>query len=38
LQKYLSQLAEESLKMKEEDSHLLPDDTGIVPHFTKKKI
>uniref|UniRef100_A0A8C9L8N8 RNA binding motif protein 20 n=1 Tax=Pavo cristatus TaxID=9049 RepID=A0A8C9L8N8_PAVCR len=38
LQKYLSQLAEESLKMKEEDSHLLQDDTGIVPHFTKKKI
>ncbi|NXK09584.1 RBM20 protein, partial [Herpetotheres cachinnans] len=38
LQKYLSQLAEESLKMKEEGSHLPQDDTGIVPHFTKKKL
>nr|XP_047916538.1 RNA-binding protein 20 isoform X1 [Anser cygnoides] len=38
LQKYLSQLAEESLKMKEEGSHLLQDDTGIVPHFAKKKL
>ncbi|XP_061857751.1 RNA-binding protein 20 isoform X3 [Colius striatus] len=34
---YLSQLAEESLKMKEEGSHLSQDDTGIVPHFAKKK-
>ncbi|XP_069719523.1 RNA-binding protein 20 isoform X1 [Phaenicophaeus curvirostris] len=38
LQKYLSQLAEESLKMKEEGSHLPQDDTGIVPHFAKKKL
>ncbi|KFO98077.1 RNA-binding protein 20 [Calypte anna] len=38
LQKYLSQLAEESLKMKEEGSHLPQDDTGIVPHFEKKKL
>ncbi|NXW44235.1 RBM20 protein, partial [Nyctiprogne leucopyga] len=38
LQKYLSQLAEESLKMTEEGSHLPQDDTGIVPHFAKKKL
>ncbi|XP_010181463.1 PREDICTED: RNA-binding protein 20 [Mesitornis unicolor] len=38
LQKYLSQLAEESLKMKEEGSHLPQDDTGIVPHFAEKKL
>ncbi|XP_076195104.1 RNA-binding protein 20 [Aptenodytes patagonicus] len=38
LQKYLSQLAEESLKMKEEGSRLPQDDTGIVPHFAKKKL
>ncbi|XP_064519354.1 RNA-binding protein 20 isoform X4 [Pseudopipra pipra] len=38
LQKYLSQLAEESLKTKEEGSHLPQDDTGIVPHFAKKKL
>ncbi|XP_052655122.1 RNA-binding protein 20 isoform X1 [Harpia harpyja] len=38
LQKYLSQLAEESLKMKEEGSHLPQDDAGIVPHFAKKKL
>ncbi|XP_051473676.1 RNA-binding protein 20 isoform X3 [Apus apus] len=38
LQKYLSQLAEESLKMKEEGSHLPQDETGIVPHFAKKKL
>ncbi|XP_054371632.1 RNA-binding protein 20 isoform X2 [Molothrus ater] len=38
LQKYLSQLAEESLKMKEEGSSLSQDDTGIVPHFAKKKL
>ncbi|XP_075279839.1 RNA-binding protein 20 isoform X2 [Opisthocomus hoazin] len=38
LQRYLSQLAEESLKMKEEGSHLPQDDTGIVPHFAKKKL
>ncbi|XP_065699284.1 RNA-binding protein 20 isoform X3 [Patagioenas fasciata] len=38
LQKYLSQLAEESLKMKEEGSPLPQDDTGIVPHFAKKKL
>lgn len=38
LQKYLSQLAEESLKMKEEGSLLPQDDTGIVPHFAKKKL
>ncbi|NXA08865.1 RBM20 protein, partial [Sapayoa aenigma] len=38
LQKYLSQLAEESLKMKEEGSHVPQDDTGIVPHFAKKKL
>ncbi|NWI16622.1 RBM20 protein, partial [Crypturellus soui] len=38
LQKYLSQLAEESLKMSEEGSSLHQDDTGIVPHFEKKKL
>uniref|UniRef100_A0A8C5T773 RNA binding motif protein 20 n=1 Tax=Malurus cyaneus samueli TaxID=2593467 RepID=A0A8C5T773_9PASS len=38
LQKYLSQLAEESLKTKEEGSPLPQDDTGIVPHFAKKKL
>ncbi|NXO01909.1 RBM20 protein, partial [Rhinopomastus cyanomelas] len=38
LQKYLSQLAEESLKMKEGGSHLPQDDAGIVPHFAKKKL
>lgn len=38
LQKYLSQLAEESLKVKEEGSHLPQDDSGIVPHFAKKKL
>ncbi|XP_063261402.1 RNA-binding protein 20 isoform X3 [Prinia subflava] len=38
LQKYLSQLAEESLKMKEEGSPLPQDDAGIVPHFAKKKL
>ncbi|XP_059708275.1 RNA-binding protein 20 [Haemorhous mexicanus] len=38
LQKYLSQLAEESLKVKEEGSPLPQDDTGIVPHFAKKKL
>uniref|UniRef100_A0A452HIE6 Uncharacterized protein n=1 Tax=Gopherus agassizii TaxID=38772 RepID=A0A452HIE6_9SAUR len=37
LQKYLSQLAEESLKMKE-DSNLPQDVAGIVPHFEKKKL
>ncbi|NWX82793.1 RBM20 protein, partial [Nothoprocta ornata] len=38
LQKYLSQLAEESLKMNEEGSSLHQDDAGIVPHFEKKKL
>uniref|UniRef100_A0A8C3P4S6 RNA binding motif protein 20 n=1 Tax=Chrysemys picta bellii TaxID=8478 RepID=A0A8C3P4S6_CHRPI len=38
LQKYLSQLAEESLKMNEEDSNLPQDVAGIVPHFEKKKL
>ncbi|CAM4592792.1 unnamed protein product [Lepidochelys olivacea] len=38
LQKYLSQLAEESLKMNKEDSTLPQDDAGIVPHFEKKKL
>ncbi|KFV79907.1 RNA-binding protein 20 [Struthio camelus australis] len=38
LQKYLSQLAEESLKMTEEGSSLRQDDAGIVPHFEKKKL
>ncbi|XP_025058968.1 RNA-binding protein 20 isoform X4 [Alligator sinensis] len=38
LQKYLSQLAEESLKMNEQDSSLPQDDTGIVPRFEKKKL
>uniref|UniRef100_A0A8B9QIB6 RNA binding motif protein 20 n=1 Tax=Apteryx owenii TaxID=8824 RepID=A0A8B9QIB6_APTOW len=38
LQKYLSQLAEESLKMNEEGSSLRQDDAGIVPHFEKKKL
>ncbi|XP_074855297.1 RNA-binding protein 20 isoform X2 [Carettochelys insculpta] len=38
LQKYLTQLAEESLKMDEEDSHRPQEDAGIVPHFEKKKL
>ncbi|XP_053892144.1 RNA-binding protein 20 isoform X3 [Malaclemys terrapin pileata] len=38
LQKYLSQLAEESLKMNEEDSNLPQDVAGIVPHFEKRKL
>uniref|UniRef100_A0A8C6ZIV7 RNA binding motif protein 20 n=1 Tax=Nothoprocta perdicaria TaxID=30464 RepID=A0A8C6ZIV7_NOTPE len=38
LQKYLSQLAEESLKMNEEGSSRHQDDAGIVPHFEKKKL
>ncbi|XP_060097671.1 RNA-binding protein 20 [Heteronotia binoei] len=38
LQKYLSQLAEENLKMTEKESSLTQDDTGIVPHFEKKKL
>ncbi|XP_062436680.1 RNA-binding protein 20 isoform X2 [Rhea pennata] len=37
LQKYLSQLAEESLQMNE-GSSLHQDDAGIVPHFEKKKL
>ncbi|XP_048362541.1 RNA-binding protein 20 isoform X2 [Sphaerodactylus townsendi] len=38
LQKYLSQLAEENLKMTEKESSLTQDDKGIVPHFEKKKL
>ncbi|XP_067393336.1 RNA-binding protein 20 isoform X2 [Emydura macquarii macquarii] len=38
LQKYLSQLAEESLKMNNKESNLPQDDAGIVPHFEKKKL
>ncbi|XP_061492008.1 RNA-binding protein 20 isoform X2 [Rhineura floridana] len=38
LQKYLSQLAEESLKMNEKESSLPQDDIGIVPHFEEKKL
>ncbi|XP_053245211.1 RNA-binding protein 20 isoform X2 [Podarcis raffonei] len=36
LQKYLSQLAEENLKMNEKESSLPQDDNGIVPHFEEK--
>ncbi|XP_042312316.1 RNA-binding protein 20 isoform X2 [Sceloporus undulatus] len=38
LQRYLSQLAEENLKMTEKESSLTQDDTGIVPHFEEKKL
>ncbi|XP_062989320.1 RNA-binding protein 20 [Elgaria multicarinata webbii] len=38
LQKYLSQLAEENLKMNEKGSGLTQDDTGIVPHFEEKRL
>ncbi|XP_007479091.1 RNA-binding protein 20 isoform X2 [Monodelphis domestica] len=40
LQKYLSQLAEEGLKSKEQGSSPKPDDCsiGIVPHFERKKL
>nr|XP_056706429.1 RNA-binding protein 20 [Euleptes europaea] len=38
LQKYLSQLAEENLKMTEKESSLTQDDMGIVPHFEKEKL
>ncbi|XP_070801666.1 RNA-binding protein 20 isoform X1 [Pituophis catenifer annectens] len=38
LQKYLSQLAEENLKMNEKENSSAQDDTGIVPHFEEKKL
>ncbi|XP_066477129.1 RNA-binding protein 20 isoform X2 [Tiliqua scincoides] len=38
LQKYLSQLAEDNLRMNEKESSLAQDDVGIVPHFEKKKL
>ncbi|XP_053163592.1 RNA-binding protein 20 isoform X2 [Hemicordylus capensis] len=38
LQKYLSQLAEENLKMNEKEGSSAQDDIGIVPHFEKKKL
>ncbi|XP_060027317.1 RNA-binding protein 20 isoform X2 [Erinaceus europaeus] len=38
LQKYLSQLAEESLKETEGAGSPRPEDSGIVPHFERKKL
>ncbi|KAK9400871.1 RNA-binding protein 20 [Crotalus adamanteus] len=38
LQKYLSQLAEENLKMNEKENSSAQDDTGIVPHFEEKRL
>ncbi|XP_078499890.1 RNA-binding protein 20 isoform X2 [Lissotriton helveticus] len=38
LQKYLSQLAEETLKLSENDSSVTQEDAGIVPQFEKKKL
>ncbi|XP_060624374.2 RNA-binding protein 20 isoform X1 [Anolis sagrei] len=38
LQKYLSQLAEENLKVTEKESSLAQDDIGIIPHFEEKKL
>ncbi|XP_039106662.1 RNA-binding protein 20 isoform X3 [Hyaena hyaena] len=38
LQKYLSQLAEEGLKETEGAGSPRPDDSGIVPHFERKKL
>uniref|UniRef100_A0A8C6XHN6 RNA binding motif protein 20 n=1 Tax=Naja naja TaxID=35670 RepID=A0A8C6XHN6_NAJNA len=38
LQKYLSQLAEENLKMNEKENSSAQDDTEIVPHFEEKKL
>lgn len=38
LQKYLSQLAEEGLKETEGAGSPRPEDSGIVPHFEKKKL
>ncbi|XP_075830502.1 RNA-binding protein 20 isoform X3 [Microtus pennsylvanicus] len=38
LQKYLSQLAEEGLKEMEGAGSPSPEDSGIVPHFEKKKL
>ncbi|XP_069095505.1 RNA-binding protein 20 isoform X2 [Pleurodeles waltl] len=38
LQKYLSQLAEETLKLSEHDSSVTQEDAGIVPQFEKKKL
>ncbi|XP_044294464.1 RNA-binding protein 20 isoform X4 [Varanus komodoensis] len=38
LQKYLSQLAEENLKMNDRGSDSTQDDTGIVPHFEEKRL
>ncbi|KAJ6669073.1 hypothetical protein lerEdw1_007882 [Lerista edwardsae] len=37
-QKYLSQLAEDNLRMNEKESSLAQDDVGIVAHFEKKKL
>lgn len=37
-QKYLSQLAEEGLKETEGPGSPRPEDSGIVPHFEKKKL
>lgn len=37
-QKYLSQLAEEGLKEMEGAGSPSPEDSGIVPHFEKKKL
>ncbi|XP_008844581.1 RNA-binding protein 20, partial [Nannospalax galili] len=38
LQKYLSQLAEEGLKETERAGSPSPEDSGIVPHFERKKL
>nr|XP_026244956.1 RNA-binding protein 20 isoform X1 [Urocitellus parryii] len=38
LQKYLSQLAEEGLKETEEAGSPRPEDSGIVPHFERKRL
>jgi hypothetical protein len=38
LQKYLSQLAEEGLKETEGAGSPRPEDSGIVPHFEKRKL
>lgn len=37
-QKYLSQLAEEGLKETERAGSPRPQDSGIVPHFERKKL
>ncbi|XP_069467874.1 RNA-binding protein 20 isoform X2 [Ambystoma mexicanum] len=38
LQKYLSQLAQETLKLSENDNSVTQEDAGIVPQFEKKKL